>query len=86
LYRNPKILILDEATSSLDNLTEKSVMDAVYKMGDLTILMIAHRLSTVSKCETIFLLNNGVVEDKGTFNELKANNKIFKQMTDQEVK
>lgn len=86
LYRNPKILILDEATSSLDNLTEKSVMDAVYNMGDLTILMIAHRLSTVSKCETIFLLNNGVVEDKGTFNELKANNKIFKQMTDQEVK
>ena len=86
LYRNPSILILDEATSSLDNLTEKSVMDAVHGMGDITILMIAHRLSTVKKCDTIFLLNNGVVESQGTFEELKRNNQIFRAMTDQESK
>jgi ABC-type multidrug transport system fused ATPase/permease subunit len=86
LYRNPSILILDEATSSLDNLTEKSVMDAVHGMGDITILMIAHRLSTVKKCDNIFLLNNGILESEGTFEELKRNNEIFRAMTDQENK
>jgi len=86
LYRNPSILILDEATSSLDNLTEKSVMDAVHGMGDITILMIAHRLSTVKKCDNIFLLNNGILESEGTFEELKRNNEIFRAMTDQESK
>tara|TARA_B100000780_G_C21126955_1_gene457754 strand:- start:14681 stop:16492 length:1812 start_codon:yes stop_codon:yes gene_type:complete len=84
LYRNPSILILDEATSSLDNLTEKSVMNAVHSMGDITILMIAHRLSTVRKCDSIILLNNGIVEDHGTFDELATQNKIFMEMAGEE--
>ena len=57
LYHKPKLLILDEATSSLDNLTEKDVMDAVHNMGkDLTVIMIAHRLSTVKECDSIVVL------------------------------
>lgn len=86
LYRNPHLLILDEATSALDNLTEKSVMDAVHNMGEITILMIAHRLSTVRKCDTIVFLNAGVIEGRGTFDELVENNQIFRAMAEQEVK
>ena len=55
LYHNPQVLILDEATSALDNLTEQAVMEAVNNIGnDITIIMIAHRLSTVKECDTIF--------------------------------
>lgn len=86
LYRNPNLLILDEATSALDNLTEKSVMDAMHNMGKMTILMIAHRLSTVRKCDTIVFLNDGVIEGRGTFDELLEYNEIFRAMVEQEVK
>ena len=59
LYHNPKVLIMDEATSALDNLTEQAVMDAVNNLGKkITIIMIAHRLSTVKNCDIIFLLEN----------------------------
>ena len=58
LYHNPQILILDEATSALDNQTEKAVMDAVNNVGkNITIIIIAHRLTTVKKCDIIFLLD-----------------------------
>jgi len=71
LYHNPKVLILDEATSALDNQTEKAVMDAVNNIGkNITIIIIAHRLSTVKNCDTIFLLDKGELKDKGTFKEL----------------
>ena len=57
LYHDPKVLILDEATSALDNLTEQAVMEEVKNIGkDLTIIIIAHRLNTVKKCDNIFLL------------------------------
>ena len=57
---NPKILILDEATSSLDNNTEKKVMDAIYKItDDITVIIIAHRLNTIKNCDKIFKLEDG---------------------------
>jgi ABC-type multidrug transport system fused ATPase/permease subunit len=71
LYRDPQILILDEATSALDNITEKSVMDAVDNLSKkITIIMVAHRLNTVKKCDKIFLLENGKLKNQGTFDEL----------------
>lgn len=71
LYNNPKILILDEATSSLDNDTEKSVMDAVDNLSkEITIILIAHRLNTVKRCDEIFLLEKGQIIKKGSFREL----------------
>jgi ABC-type multidrug transport system fused ATPase/permease subunit len=80
LYHNPKLLILDEATSALDNLTEKAVMEAVHNLGnDITIILIAHRLSTVKKCDTIFLLENGQLKEQGTFDKLIQVNKEFKK-------
>ena len=64
LYGNPKILILDEATSALDYDTERQVMTEVNNLSeDITILMVAHRLTTLGNCHTIFRLNNGVIED-----------------------
>lgn len=79
LYHNPKLLILDEATSALDNQTEKAVMDAVNNLGkDITTIIIAHRLSTVKKCDKIFLLEKGQLIDQGNFEELINKNEDFR--------
>lgn len=81
LYHNPDVLILDEATSALDNLTERAVMDAVHALGhQKTIIMIAHRLSTVRNCDRIFLLEQGRVVAAGTYEELVADNETFRRM------
>jgi ABC-type multidrug transport system fused ATPase/permease subunit len=71
LYRNPKVLILDEATSALDNETEDVVMEAINNINkSITIILIAHRLKTVKNCNSIFLLENGKLKKKGTYDEL----------------
>jgi ATP-binding cassette subfamily B protein len=63
LYDNPEILVLDEATSALDNKTEKKIMEEFYKIGaNKTMLIIAHRLSTLDGCDRIIKLNNGEIE------------------------
>jgi ABC-type multidrug transport system fused ATPase/permease subunit len=81
LYHDPDVLILDEATSALDNLTERAVMDAVHALGhQKTIIMIAHRLSTVRNCDRIFLLEQGRVSAAGTYEELAAGNELFRRM------
>ena len=80
LYHNPQLIILDEATSSLDNDTEKAVMDAIDNIGkNKTIIIIAHRLSTVKKCDKIFLLEKGELKKQGKFEELIT--KDFKLQT-----
>ena len=80
LYHNPQVLILDEATSALDNLTEKVVMEAVSNLSkDITIILIAHRLSTVKKCDQIFLLEKGELKNYGTFEELININENFRK-------
>jgi ABC-type multidrug transport system fused ATPase/permease subunit len=81
LYHNPSVLVLDEATSALDNLTEQAVMEAVHNLShSITIILIAHRLTTVRECAQIFLLEKGAVKAKGTFNELVGNNDQFRAM------
>lgn len=83
LYHNPQVLILDEATSALDNLTEQAVMEAVHNLGHgITIILIAHRLSTVKDCDTIFLLEKGELKAQGTYSELCVFSQAFKQMTE----
>ena len=78
LYHDPKVLILDEATNSLDGQTEQAVMDAVNKIGkDITIILIAHRLNTLNNCDIIFKLEKGELKGQGSFNELIKNNKNF---------
>jgi ABC-type bacteriocin/lantibiotic exporter with double-glycine peptidase domain len=81
LYHDPSVLILDEATSALDNLTERAVMDAVANLAHAkTIIMIAHRLTTVRACDTIFLMENGKLVAQGTFDELIEDSETFRRM------
>ena len=71
LYHKPKVLVFDEATSALDNKTENLVMNEVNNLSkDITILIIAHRLNTVKKCDKIYLLEKGMIKNEGTFEEL----------------
>ncbi len=80
LYHNPKVLILDEATSALDYQTEKAVMDAVNNLSkDITMIIIAHRLNTVKKCDKIFLLEKGELKNEGTFDELINSDEGFQK-------
>lgn len=75
LYHNPKVLILDEATSALDNQTEQAVMDAVNNLAkNITIILIAHRLSTVKNCDKIYLLNHGELKPQIYDELLNKNN------------
>jgi len=63
LYSDPEVLVLDEATSALDNETEAKIMDEIYKVSeDKTLIIIAHRLSTLEKCEKIYKLENGKIK------------------------
>lgn len=65
LYHNPQILVLDEATSALDNDTEKAVMESIEALqGEITMIIVAHRLSTVKNCNRIYEINNGVAIEK----------------------
>ncbi len=67
LYNKPELLVLDEATSALDNETEKAVMQAIENLyGKITMIVIAHRLTTIEKCDTVFELKNG------TLNKIKG--------------
>ena len=80
LYHRPKVLVLDEATSALDNQTEQAVMDAINNLAKhITIILIAHRLSTVKKCNQIFLLEKGEIKNQGTFEELINTNENFRK-------
>jgi ATP-binding cassette, subfamily B, bacterial PglK len=81
LYCDVKVLVLDEATSALDGITEKQVMDAIYDFsGRKTIVIIAHRITTVQKCDIIYLMEQGKVVDHGKYSDLVERNETFRQM------
>jgi len=81
LYNDPEVIIMDEATSSLDNETEKAFMDAIRNLGGKkTIIIIAHRLSTVQYCDKIFFLEKGRLLAEGTYDELLAKCPAFAKM------
>jgi len=83
LYKRASVLVLDEATSALDNLTEQSVLDAIGGLDrELTILIIAHRLTTVRRCDTIVELERGVVVSQGNYEELLERSRSFRQMVE----
>jgi len=81
LYHNPKLLVLDEATSALDNQTEKVIIEAVNKLNkDITIILITHRLTTVKKCDKIFLFENGKLKAEGNYDKLIEFNNYFRSL------
>jgi ABC-type multidrug transport system fused ATPase/permease subunit len=78
LYRNPSLLVLDEATSALDVVTEAAITDAIDRLsGGLTVVVVAHRLSTVRSCDRILLLDDGGPVGWGSFDELTRSNEMF---------
>nr|WP_272506271.1 ABC transporter ATP-binding protein [Salinibacter ruber] len=81
LYHQPSVLVFDEATSALDQATEASVMRAIHELeGDHTMLMIAHRLSTVRRADNIVMLEKGRKVGEGTYRELSESHSKFKSM------
>ena len=82
LYLNPPFLIFDEATSALDVTTEHAIVDALNALqGSHTIVVIAHRLSTVRHCDRIVFIKNGTIAGSGTYEELQRTLPDFNQMT-----
>lgn len=81
LYHDPRILILDEATSALDGVTENAIMDAINSLSHKkTIIMIAHRLTTVIACDSIHVMDKGKIVASGTYEELMASSPQFRAM------
>jgi ABC-type multidrug transport system fused ATPase/permease subunit len=81
LYQRPSVLIFDEGTSALDNTTEQLVMSAIERLrGDHTILLVAHRLSTVRTCDRILFLQDGRISGMGSFDELLRDNEAFRAL------
>lgn len=81
LYKNPEILIFDEATSSLDVETEHEITKMLTSLkGNKTLIAIAHRLSTLKECDKLIYLKDGVIVDVGTFEELENRHEDFKNL------
>lgn len=81
LYKRASVMVFDEATSALDNATEQSVMDAIDGLDrGLTVLLIAHRLTTVRRCDVIVVLEHGRVVSQGTYDELLESSASFRNM------
>ncbi len=82
LYHNPEILVFDEATSALDNATERELMKEINALsGDKTIIMIAHRISTLKDCDYVLVLEKGRLARKVTYDELLADNTFSEELT-----
>lgn len=83
IYKNPEILILDEATSSLDTKSEKAVQEALNRlMKNRTSMVIAHRLSTIQNADKIIVLDSGKIVEMGSHNELLSKNSFYKKFID----
>ena len=87
LVQKTEIILFDEATSALDNETQSSIKQAIDNMkNEYTILIIAHRLSTVINSDKILLVEDGTIVDEGTHEELLKNSKTYHQLYDAELK
>ena len=86
ILKNPPILILDEATASLDTESERMVQEALdYLMSNRTTISIAHRLSTVRKADEIIVMNEGRIVERGTHDELIEKNGYYKKLYEMQV-
>lgn len=87
LLKDCKILLFDEATSSLDNITQQEIQESIENISsDYTIIIVAHRLSTIMNCNKIYLLKDGKIIDSGTHKQLLKNNKDYQKLYNSETK
>ncbi|GHU86300.1 hypothetical protein FACS1894198_5910 [Clostridia bacterium] len=78
------LLIMDEATSGMDSITERLIMDVVFKqLSESTVVLIAHRLTSAARCQKIFVVDGGKVVESGSHEALMAAGGLYKKMTDQ---
>ena len=81
LYHDPEVLVFDEATSALDGVTEEAVLSAMENAAKLkSLIVIAHRLTTVKKCDVVYMLDKGKIMASGTYEELMVSNHEFQKM------
>lgn len=81
LYHNPDVLLFDEATSALDGMTEDAIIDAIRSLAHTrTIILIAHRFSTVRHCDVLYLIDQGRIADSGTYDELLERSEVFRRL------
>ena len=82
LYLDPTVLVLDEATSALDSTTENVIMEAIHRLGqEITVILIAHRMTTVASCDWIYVLSDGRLVDQGKYQDLEAGSAAFRELT-----
>lgn len=87
LLKDCKILLFDEATSALDNITQKEIQESIDNISkDYTIIIVAHRLSTIMNCNKIYILNKGKIVDSGTHKKLLKSNKEYQKLYNLESK
>ena len=85
LLRDPQLLILDEATSNLDTITETGIKNTIFRLdASLTCIIIAHRLTTVKSCDRIYVMREGRIAEYGTHDELLKANGLYRQMWDKQ--
>lgn len=81
LMRNPHMLVLDEATASLDSISEQAIMDTIFmRIKGRTVIMVAHRLSTIKNCDLIYVFNKGNLVEQGSHLELLLKNGFYKKL------
>jgi ABC-type multidrug transport system fused ATPase/permease subunit len=86
LLLKTEIILFDEATSALDNVTQAKIQQAINNMkGEYTILIIAHRITTVKNADKIFVIDNGKIMDVGTHQELLKNSRTYKKLYSEEL-
>jgi ATP-binding cassette, subfamily B, bacterial PglK len=84
LYSDPSFLVFDEATSALDGTTESVIMEAITSLGrSKTLMIIAHRLSTLKSCDVVHLMDAGLIVASGTYDDLMRSNQRFREMASQ---
>jgi len=84
LYREPQVLVFDEATSSLDIDSEQKITNEIMNLsGQRTLIIVAHRISTIKNCDTIYYMNNGKIIDYGSFKKLQEENSDFHSLASQ---
>ena len=81
LYSAPEVMIMDEATSALDSVTESAIMESIDELrGDTTLVLVAHRLATVERCDVVFVLEDGKLVAQGSYAELSSKSAAFREL------
>lgn len=85
IYKKPDLLILDESTNSLDNNTEKLILNNFLKQENLTVIIVSHRIPTLKNCDKIILFNKGKIDNIGDYDSLMNTNSIFKSLAEDKL-